>query len=149
MSLPTAGWYPAPDDPSRERWWNGAEWSDSFRPTAQSVVPPAPAYGQPQPYATGYAQPQYGAASPKNGLATAGLVVSIVSVFFGIYGVACIVGIALSGVGLSRARQFEASTGVAVGKSAATAGVAVGIISLVINILYLAWIANNPGFFGF
>jgi len=148
MSLPPANWYPAPDDPTRERWWNGAEWSDSFRPAGQPVVPPPPAYGQPQPYTPAYGQQQY-AAAPKNALAIAGLIVSIASVLIGIYGVACIVGIALSGAGLSRARQAEATTGVAVGKSMATAGIIVGIISFVLNIAYVAWVANNPQLFGF
>ena len=148
MSLPPADWYPAPDDPNRERWWNGAEWSDNFRPAGQAIVPPAPTYGQPQPYAPVYTPQPYGAAAPKNGLAIAGLIVSIASIFIGIYGIACIVGIALSGAGLGRARQLEVTGGLAVGKSAATAGIVVGIVSLVINIIYLAWIANNPGLFG-
>jgi len=149
MSLPPANWYPAPDDPSRERWWNGAEWSDTFRPAGQQAAPPRiPTYGQPLPY-TGYPQQQYGAAVPKNGLATAGLIVSLVSLLIGLYCIVCIVGIILSGVGLSRARQMEAAGGVAVGKSAATAGVVVGIISLILNIIWIAWVANNPYFFSF
>jgi hypothetical protein len=150
MSLPPANWYPAPDDPSRERWWNGAEWSDTFRPAGpQAPVPPVPTYGQPLPYTPNYAAQPYGAAVPKNGLAIAGLIVSIVSLLIGIYGLACITGIVLSGLGLSRARQMEAAGGVAVGKSAATAGVVVGIISLVLNIIWIAWVANNPYYFSF
>lgn len=159
MSLPPANWYPAPDDPSRESWWNGAEWSDNFRAAGPPAVPAAPAYAQPQAYAPAYAQQPYnpvyqqqayGAApAAKNGLATAGMIVSIVSVLIGLYGVVCIVGIALSGAGLGKARQAEAATGVAVGKSAATAGIAIGIISLVLNVIWIAWVANNPYFFRF
>jgi hypothetical protein len=149
MSLPPANWYPAPDDPSRERWWNGAEWSDTFRAAGQPTPPPVPTYGQPLPYTTGYPQQQYGTAVAKNGLATAGLIVSIVSLLIGIYGLVCITGIALSGVGLSRARQMEAAGGVAVGKSAATAGLVIGIVSLVLNIVWIAWVASNPYFFRF
>lgn len=130
MSLPPANWYPAPDDPSRERWWNGAEWSETFRPAGQAAPPPVPTYGQPLPYTTGYSHPQYGAAVPTNGLAS-------------------IAGIALSGVGLARARQAEASGGVAVGKSAATAGLVIGIISLVLNLIWIAWLASNPYLFSF
>jgi hypothetical protein len=147
MSLPPANWYPAPDDPSRDRWWNGAEWSDTFRPAGQAAVPAPPAYGQPQPYMPVYGQQQYGAAAPKNNLAIAGLIVSIGSLLIGIYGVAAIVGIALSGAGRSRARQAAAAGGVEVGKSAATAGIIVGIVSLVLNVGYLVWLANNPYFF--
>lgn len=71
------------------------------------------------------------------------------SLLIGIYGLVCITGIALSGAGLSRARQAEAAGGVAVGKSTATAGLVIGIISLLLNIIWIAWVANNPYFFRF
>lgn len=43
--LPAAGWYPDPENPAGERWWNGASWSDQKRggPAAVPPVPPAPA----------------------------------------------------------------------------------------------------------
>jgi len=147
MSLPPANWYPAPDDPSRERWWNGAEWSDTFRAAGQPTVPPVPTPGQPPAYTPGYPQPQSGAAVPKNGLALAGLIVSIVSVLIGIYGVVSIVGIALSGAGLSRANKMQAEGSLPIGKNAAIAGIVIGILSLVFNLFYATVIA--PRLFGY
>jgi uncharacterized protein YbjQ (UPF0145 family) len=32
--LPPAGWYPDPADPARQRWWNGAAWTDQTTPSA-------------------------------------------------------------------------------------------------------------------
>lgn len=40
-NLPAAGWYPDPENPAGERWWNGASWSDQKR-ASQTVVPPVP-----------------------------------------------------------------------------------------------------------
>ena len=54
-----AGWFPAPDRPGNERYWDGAQWTDSYRPSGG--VPPAPPAGagwQPQGEIAG---PQYGA----------------------------------------------------------------------------------------
>jgi len=80
-----AGWYPDPSDASKQRWWDGTQWTNQQQPAAgYGAPPPAPGYGAP-----GYAQPQaygqpqgygYGAAGgepPKNHLA-----VAIVAVFF-------------------------------------------------------------------
>ncbi|WP_374009882.1 DUF2510 domain-containing protein [Leifsonia sp. LS-T14] len=40
-SLPPAGWYSDPQDPTRERWWDGTGWSEHQRDRA--IAPPAPA----------------------------------------------------------------------------------------------------------
>ncbi|RLK47449.1 DUF2510 domain-containing protein [Microbacterium telephonicum] len=49
MSTPTpAGWYPDPADPSRTRWWDGAQWTENVsggQPPAAPAAPAAPAYG--------------------------------------------------------------------------------------------------------
>ena len=82
---PIAGWYPDPENPAAERWWDGTAWSDHRRAStvapvapAAPVAPPAPAtpaapvapaaptapqYGVvvPPPAAPGYGGPAYGA----------------------------------------------------------------------------------------
>lgn len=44
MKNQSAGWYPNPDSPGGERWWNGSSWSDHTRgdPIGVSSVPGAP-----------------------------------------------------------------------------------------------------------
>ena len=37
MAAP-AGWYADPADASRDRWWDGAQWSETLRPTASVPV---------------------------------------------------------------------------------------------------------------
>ena len=58
---PPAGWYP---QDGQERWWDGANWSDNYRPlgseqTTQFSQPTAPGYAQPGYAQPGYAQPGY------------------------------------------------------------------------------------------
>jgi len=42
MADTPAGWYPNPENPSTERWWDGYQWSDATRPTTA-----VPQMGQP------------------------------------------------------------------------------------------------------
>lgn len=37
-----AGWYPNPDNGAQERYWDGTNWTEQFRPSPQAVVPPPP-----------------------------------------------------------------------------------------------------------
>ncbi len=45
-----AGWYPDPQQPGIERWWDGTTWGDQVRPVDAPVVPPAPAPFEPPAY---------------------------------------------------------------------------------------------------
>jgi hypothetical protein len=56
-ALPVAGWYPDPEHDTKDRWWDGANWSDHRRPresaSAAPAVPVATAYvpaGTDNPY---------------------------------------------------------------------------------------------------
>lgn len=156
---PAAGWYADPENPSGERWWNGAGWSDQKRPTtvAAPVAPAsAPATGftfgvpagdepRPDPYAptayspTSYSPTPYGAPRPgtTNGLAIAGLVVSAAGwIVLGV--LASIAGIILSGFGLARAKQAEAAGLPNSGRGLAMAGLVIGIVVTVIGLLLIA-----------
>lgn len=42
MTEAAAGWYPNPEDPMTERWWDGFRWSDATR-SLSSLAPPPPA----------------------------------------------------------------------------------------------------------
>lgn len=42
-----SGWYPNPDNPSQERWWDGTTWTDATRPSGGGAPPPPGAYPPP------------------------------------------------------------------------------------------------------
>lgn len=177
VSLPQAGWYADPEDPSGERWWNGSGWSDHKRPSTVASVPPppmavvnppgdtgfsfgspAPAAPRPDPYAPPaaptYASPAYSPYAPapygataaqpsSNALAVAGLIVSIAGVIFGI---AALVGIVLSILGLVEARKREAAGTPNPGRGLAIAGIVVGGVvalgNLLLIVVYFAFVFN-------
>lgn len=44
-----AGWYPAPGDPTSERYWDGRAWTADFRPVGETAPPPPPPPAPPLP----------------------------------------------------------------------------------------------------
>ena len=42
MTTP-AGWYPDPTDSTRNRWWDGMQWTENYAPAAPQAAPTAPA----------------------------------------------------------------------------------------------------------
>lgn len=96
---PPANWYPDPSDPSRERYWDGAQWTSETRdvddtpppppvpPLSQGLPPgqtsaPPPSSGAPAPppaYLRG-PHPQ-GPAAPKSGMSTTAKVLIALGVF--------------------------------------------------------------------
>ncbi|MEO6987268.1 MAG: CD225/dispanin family protein [Aquihabitans sp.] len=103
MTTP-ANWYPNPEDPGTERWWDGAAWTDATRPVASwpAPTPPPPNFGASggapgyQPPGQGYAPPgpgypahgqaQWGggAGKPENGLVVSILVTLFCCLPFGV-----------------------------------------------------------------
>lgn len=48
---PPPNWYPDPDDPSQQRWWDGQRWAHHRRPTVTAPPGPAPTAGPQSPTA--------------------------------------------------------------------------------------------------
>ena len=45
MTLPPPGWYPDPNEPMRQRYWNGERWTEDFAPAPPGFfAPPPPGY---------------------------------------------------------------------------------------------------------
>jgi hypothetical protein len=42
MTLPPPGWYPDPNEPTRQRYWNGERWTDDFAPHPPGYIAPPP-----------------------------------------------------------------------------------------------------------
>lgn len=138
--LPPANWYPDPEVPGQQRYWDGTQWTEhrapgagsapqepgsgpgGTQPIGESSQPawgqPAdqPAWGQQQPYGQGYAQP---AAGSTNGLAIASLVLAIVWLG-GLGAIAAVV------LGIIALRQVNASRGTQGGRGLAIAGTIIG-----------------------
>ena len=79
-----AGWYPDPSDATKQRWWDGSQWTNQQQPAPGYAPPPAPGYGAPghgqapaygQQHGYGYGPG--GGEPPKSHLA-----VAIVAIFF-------------------------------------------------------------------
>lgn len=64
MTQPAAGWYADPAGGQSERFWDGAQWTDSTRPLASDQphggYPSVPAYAAPQQYGQPSGQQPYG-----------------------------------------------------------------------------------------
>ncbi len=72
-----------------------------------------------------------------NGLAIAGFVVSLVSIFFNFYCITGIVGIILSVIGLKKSSELGGK-----GKGMAIAGIILGVVGIVIGIIAIVTIVS-------
>lgn len=125
---PIAGWYPDPENPGAERWWNGSSWSDHRRtPDSAAVAAPAGQQSTPAvpPPIVEAQQP------PADGLAIAGFVVSLAGIVIGWFTLALpgIVGAILSGVALHRIKQRERAGIPVGGRGLAIAGLVIGCVT--------------------
>jgi hypothetical protein len=97
-----AGWYPDPDDPAQDRYWDGNAWTAHRSPRAWEPVTPA----------------------ADSGRATTALVLGIVSILFcGLF-----TGIPAMVLGRRAQREIDASQGRMGGRGTATAGFVTGLI---------------------
>jgi hypothetical protein len=114
-------------------------------PPAQPITPQANTYpyGQPSSNTHYTAPPQ----SKTNGLAIAGFITSLVSLFFNLFtfGILGVVGIVLSAVGINMAKKPEYNSG----KGLGIAGVVIGIVGILFIILILVAVISYPSFWDY
>lgn len=157
--IPVAGWYPDPEEPAGERWWNGTGWSDHRRggspgspiaTTDDAAAPPPPV----PTTRTSTAPSVSVAARPLtrfNTMALVGLVVSLSTVVFPLFGINGIVGAVFGFLGLRDARRRReaglANTGRGLAIGAIVSGIALTILlwaAFVGFFVFLAWITTLP-----
>jgi hypothetical protein len=116
-----AGWYPDPEMPGQQRYWDGTQWTEHRAPGA----PQAPQqFPQPQQQVAWQTAPGAGATAPTSGLAIAALVLSLVWLG-GLGSVAAIV------LGLIALSQIKNSNGQQGGRGIAIAGVVIGALGAI------------------
>lgn len=153
--LPPANWYPDPEVPGQQRYWDGTQWTEHRAPGAGAQQPAqdpswqqqpaaAPQWGQQQPGGQpqwgqqhGYAQPTSGS----NGLAITSLVVSILSFFLAFVAFGALGGILAVVLGVIALKQIKAANGAQGGRGMAIAGIIVGAVSIVIGAIVFVLIA--------
>jgi hypothetical protein len=126
MSQYPANWYPDPQNPSFERYWDGANWTAQTRGSTSFASAPglAPSYPSQNPW--------YRASSaPQNGMGTAGLTLGILGLFLPFLGILAII---FGSIGISRANK-----GLATNKVAAGWGLGLGIFDVTVSLFF--WIA--------
>ncbi len=107
MSTTPPGWYPDPSEPGRQRYWDGASWTQHVAPVA-TLVSPNPAINAPTPQRT-------------NGLAIASFVLSLLT----LCGVGSLLGVIFGHVSLGQIKRQRQS-----GRGLAIAGLVLGYLGL-------------------
>ncbi|MFE6967106.1 DUF4352 domain-containing protein [Agromyces sp. NPDC057679] len=136
MSAP-AGWYPDPENPSQQRWWDGQQWGQPAVAQAPVVTASAP---QPVGYADLAGQVQQGGQpgkpSQNRGLAISALILGIIALALSwVPFVGLILGIAALVFGFLALKQS---------KPMAITGLAAGAFAIILFVIMIAVVASNP-----
>lgn len=124
---PPAGWYPDPEYPGQQRYWDGQRWTEHRAPTAGSS---SPQWGVGQPAHTSSAVQQ-----EQNQKA-------LWSMILGILGLVCcwlVTSIPAIVLGHMAKQEIAASGGRQGGQGMAQAGFIMGIIGTALGVLGLIW----------
>ena len=146
--LPPADWYPDPEDPGQQRYWDGGQWTEHRAPAAASSQPAEPA----APYGSsdgGTAAPAWdqsssawGSSSPAgpapggagtNGMAIASLVIAVISFFLAFVAIGGLGGIVAVVLGVLALRRVKGSG--QGGRGLAIGGIVVGALSVLLGIV--------------
>ena len=144
--LPPANWYPDPEVPGQQRYWDGTRWTEQRAPMGeqQHPVASAPAGGgtAPQP-AWDTTAPSAPAVAPTrtNGLAIASLVIAILSFLAAFVAIGALGGALAVVLGIIALRQVRNSAGAQTGRGIAMGGIAVGGVSILVGVVVFAFFA--------
>ncbi len=157
--LPPADWYPDPEDPTQQRYWDGTQWTEHRAPAAAPAEPaapaaphgsspggaPAPSWGQDSGGASwdqasgtpAWGQGATGApgatGQSTNGMAITSLVIAVLSFFLAfvaIGGLGGIVAVVLGVLALRRVKETgQGGRGLAIG------GIVVGALAVLLGIV--------------
>jgi hypothetical protein len=139
--LPIAGWYPDPEFPSYDRWWDGTTWSDNRRTASVAAVPvaaPAVVY---MPASAYMPAPAYAPAPVvRNNLALIGFILSMTGVVVPVV-LNSLAGGIVSAIGLRRSKKLAAIGVFSTGRGLSIAGILIGFIWAGLCLLFIAaWI---------
>ena len=117
---PPAGWYPDPDEPANQKYWDGTSWTEHATPAATSV-PPTPTANVTTPPGT-------------NGLAIASFVLSLLT----LCGVGSLLGVIFGHLSLGQIKREHQR-----GRGLAIAGLVLGYLGMAGIVLLIVVLASS------
>ena len=143
--LPPANWYPDPEVPGQQRYWDGTRWTEHRAPMGEqqpAAAAPAGEATAPQPAWDTTAQSAPTVTPTKtNGLAIASLVIAILSFVAAFVAIGAISGAVAVVLGVIALRQVKNSAGTQTGRGVAIGGIALGGVAILLGIVVFAFFA--------
>ena len=143
--LPPANWYPDPEVPGQQRYWDGTQWTEhraAMGPHQPTGAAPGTDVTAPQHAWDTSAQSAPAVASTKtNGLAIASLAIAILSFVAAFVAIGAIGGAVAVVLGIIALRQVKNSAGTQSGRGVAIGGIALGGVAILLGIVVFAFFA--------